>query len=85
MKRAKRRIKNVKREANIMWDLETGCLLIDLRELPSIHRLKYKQVLNNYPHLDIKLYEKNVYYIFIQTEGDWESVVKLSTELEKLA
>ena len=39
---------------------ETGCLVVDLRDLSQEDRVRCEMVLDNYPYLEQECYEDNV-------------------------
>jgi hypothetical protein len=63
---------------------ETGCLVVDLRELSEEDRVRCEMILDDYPYLEQESYEDNLYHVYINTEGDWESVKELTVELDEL-
>ena len=63
---------------------EGRCLVVDLREEDSYRRESYEDILDKFKYLEQESYEDNLYHIYLNTEGDWESLKELTVELDSL-
>ena len=64
---------------------EGRCLVVDLREEDSYRRESYEDILDKFKYLEQESYEDNLYHIYLNTEGDWESIKELTIDLDDMA
>lgn len=64
---------------------EGKCLVVDLREEDPYRRESYENILDKFKYLEQESYEDNLYHIYMNTEGDWESLKELTIDLDYMA
>ena len=63
---------------------EGRCLVVDLREEDSYRRSSYEDILDKFKYLEQESYEDNLYHIYLNCEGDWESFKELTIDLDNM-
>ena len=69
---------------NYHFNEEGLCLVVDLREENPNNRVYFEDILDRFKCLEQESYEDNLYHIYMNDEGDWETIKSLVSELDEM-